>query len=310
MRIDLVLWIIVGLAAIVFGASYICYCMAFFAPRKNINTEDFPIPPGEEYVPYRAQMIEWMRQVRAMPYEAVEVRSFDGLRLCGKYYEFAPDAPTELMFHGYRGSAERDLCGGVQRAFALGHSVLLIDQRTSGGSDGHTISFGINESLDCRTWIDFAVEHFGADVKLILTGISMGASTVMIAAGQDLPENVIGVLADCGYTSAKAIICKVIRGMHLPAGLLYPFVRLGARIFGHFRLEETSPVEAMRRCQVPVIFFHGEADNFVPCEMSRENYEACAARKKLVTVPGAGHGAAYLVDPERYIAVLKEFWRK
>jgi len=119
---------------------------------------------------------------------------------------------------------------------------------------------------------------------------------------------VVGVLADCGYTSPKEIIKKVIGDMHLPPNLAYPFVKLGAKIFGHFDLEANSPVEAMSRCQVPVIFFHGETDAFVPCEMSRKNYDACISRKKLVTIPNAGHGLAYMVDSERYLNELRDFY--
>ena len=152
------------------------------------------------------------------------------------------------------------------------------------------------------------VEHFGPDVKIILCGISMGASTVLMAAGKPLPKNVIGVLADCGYNSAKDIIKKVIRQMHLPADISYPFVKLGAKLYGHFDLEETSPEEALKHCKIPVIFFHGESDDFVPCEMSRANYEACASRKRLVTIPGAGHGLCYPVDPEKYLSELRDFF--
>ena len=101
----------------------------------------------------------------------------------------------------------------------------------------------------------------------------------------------------------------VIRKMGLPADLAYPFVKLGARLFGHFSLDETSPKKALTKSTVPVIFFHGESDHFVPCEMSRICYEACAsAKKKLVTVPGAGHGLSYPVDPEGYIEALREFF--
>ena len=136
----------------------------------------------------------------------------------------------------------------------------------------------------------------------------MGASTVLMAGGCDLPPNVIGILADCGFTSARAIIRDIMGRLHLPAGLLYPLIRLGARIFGGFRLEETSAIEMVKRCRVPVIFFHGEDDDFVPCYMSRENYEACPSRKKLVTVPNAGHGLSYPVDREGYFSALREFF--
>ena len=87
----------------------------------------------------------------------------------------------------------------------------------------------------------------------------------------------------------------------------YPFVKLGAKIFGHFDLEETSPVEALKNCPVPVIFFHGEDDDFVPCEMSKENYEACTAFKVISTIPGAGHGLSYVVAPQEYLSVLADF---
>ena len=101
---------------------------------------------------------------------------------------------------------------------------------------------------------------------------------------------------------------KVIRQMALPPKLSYPFVKLGARLFGGFDLEETSPQEALKKCKVPVIFYHGEADDFVPCQMSKINYDACVSRKMLVTIPGAGHGLSYPVEPDTYLTTLKEFF--
>jgi fermentation-respiration switch protein FrsA (DUF1100 family) len=116
------------------------------------------------------------------------------------------------------------------------------------------------------------------------------------------------VLADCGYTSPREIIEKVIRDMRLPPRLLYPFVRLGARIFGRFDLEETSPLAAVQRASVPLIFIHGESDAFVPCEMSERLYGLCSsAHKKFVSVPGAGHGLSFSVDEENYLRALREF---
>lgn len=289
--------------------AYICYRMAFYAPRKNRPDPNvIDIPKGETYEPFRPKMESWARQTRAMTHEDLQITSFDGLKLTGKFYEYAPGAPIELMFHGYRGNAERDLSGGVQRSFRVGRSALLPDQRCSGNSDGQTITFGVNEHRDCLAWVDFTIRHFGPDVKIILTGISMGAATVLMAAGKPLPKNVIGVLADCGYSSAEAIIKKVIRQMKLPEKLAYPFVKLGALLYGGFDLEETSPMEAMKTCRVPVIFFHGEDDDFVPCDMSRQLYEACSSRKMLVTIPGAGHGLSYAVEQERYIESLLEFF--
>jgi len=304
--------IISGVAAVIIILilliSYVCFRMAFYAPRKKSDEEEFRLPKGAIYDKYRDVMIEWIKEVRAMPHEDVQITSFDGLTLRGKYYEYAPGAPIELMFHGYRGSSESDLCGGVQRCFALGCSALIVDHRAAGRSQGNIITFGINESRDCHSWLEFMSQRFGPEAKIVLTGISMGAATVMMAAGKPLPKTVVGVIADCGYTSPGEIIKKVIRDMKLPAGPAYLFVKLGARLYAHFDPEEDSPIEAMSRCQVPVIFFHGEADDYVPCEMSRENYEACSAPKRLVTIPDAGHGLAYMVDSGRYLSELREFY--
>ena len=286
-----------------------CYKVAFYAPPRKPLPEGFiDVPPGKAYRPFHPQMKAWALENRARKQENFCITSFDGLKLWGTYYEYAPGAPMELMFHGYRGNAQRDLPGGVQRCRKLGRSTFLVDQRCSGKSDGSTITFGINEHKDCLAWVDFMVKHFGPDVKIILTGISMGASTVLMAAGHPLPPQVIGVLADCGFSDAGSIIRDVAKKMGLPVKLAYPFVKLGAKLYGHFDLEETSALEAMRHCTEPVIFFHGENDDFVPCQMSRDNFAACQSKKMLVTVPGAGHGLSYPVAPAEYLDALRSFF--
>ena len=306
----MVFYAILCAVTLVLLLSLFFFFLIFYASRRNKPQEEYPIPPGKVYEPYRDVMVRWMKQLRAMPCKEFSIRSYDGLHLYGKYYEYAPDAPVELMFHGYRGSAERDLCGGVQRCFALGHSALIVDQRTSGKSEGHVITFGVREHRDCLSWVDFMVKEFGENVKIILTGISMGAATVMLAAGEELPSNVVGLLADCGYTSAKDIIKKVIRQLHLPAFLLYPFVRLGAILWGGFDPNKADCTAAVKRCRVPAVFAHGKDDNFVPCDMSRENHSACPTSKILVTVPGAGHGLAFPADEEAYLQALRDFdWK-
>ena len=290
-------------------SCFICYRMAFYAPPRKPRPEGFiDLPPGKVYEPFYGQMTDWVLKARALCPKHFQITSFDGLQLNASYYEYAPGAPMEIMFHGYRGNAERDLPGGVQRSFACGRSALVVDQRCAGRSGGKTITFGIKERRDCLSWVDFARKEFGPDVKIILTGISMGAATVLMAAGEELPENVMGILADCGYSTPKAIIQKVIKDRNLPVRLCWPFVKWGAKLFGGFDPEETSPLDAMKRCQKPVIFFHGEEDSFVPCYMSREVFDACPTKKAIFTVPGADHGLSYPVDMEGYLAALRDFF--
>lgn len=288
--------------------SYILFRIVFYVPPRKNPSDEIRLPEGKIYEVFWEDMRHWIQEARCTPHEHFSITSYDGLQLHAKYYEYATGAPIEIMFHGYRGDAERDLSGGLQRCFKLGHSAFIVDQRGAGKSEGDTITFGIKEHRDCLAWVDFVVSHFGSNIPIILTGISMGASTVLMAAGKSLPKNVKGVLADCGFTTAKDIILHVAKQMHLPARLLYPFVKLGALCFGGFDLEGYSAFEAMKTCQVPVLFFHGESDDYVPSFMSQQNYEACISRKHLVLIPGAGHGLSYPVSPEQYIQEAYSFF--
>ena len=297
------------LCAIILIASYICFRLAFYVrgsagKRKEIE----PILTGEDYDCHRDIMLKWYNETQAYPHTEYFITSFDGTLLCGKFYEYQKGAPIELMFHGYRGTAERDLSGGMQRCFSLGHSAFIVDQRCSGKSGGNVITFGIKERRDCLCWIDFIIKTFGYGTKIILAGISMGATTVLLAAGEELPDNVVGVLADCGFSSAEKIIKKVIGQLGLPIKLCYPLVRLGAYIYGGFNLHETTAIETLKRCKIPVIFFHGESDDFVPCCMSQENFDACKSEKRIVTIPAAAHGLSFLIDPERYLDEMRDFF--
>lgn len=301
---------IVALIILILGPLYVCFFITYYSKKRTEPDENtFPVPEGDIYEPFHTSMIYWMKEARQMPYEEMSIVSFDGLTLRGRYYECSPDSPIEIMFPGYRGSAERDLSGGVQRCFKLGHSALIVDQRAGGRSDGHVISFGVNETKDCRLWVEHVINHFGPEVKIILTGISMGAATVMLTAGSPLPENVIGVLADCGYSSAPDIIKKVIGDLRLPLGIIYPMVRWAGKLFGGFDVEDADVLAAVRNTTIPIIFIHGDTDDFVPHDMSKLLYENCPTKKLFVSVPGAGHGLGYPMDPEEYIEQVQKFWQ-
>lgn len=304
-----VLSIIFAVCFLLLIFMYILFRLIFYVPKRNPEAPvELILPSGKIYEPYWDIMRHWAEECRNTPHEVFHITSFDGLNLYGKYYECAPGAPIELMFHGYRGSAERDLSGGMYRCFQLGHNALIVDQRCAGRSDGNVITFGIFEHRDCLRWVDFMVSHFGPDVKIILTGISMGASTVLIASDKGLPANVIGILADCGFHSAKEVICSVANSIHLPSKLIYPLIKLSAKLFGHFDLEEFTAEESLKNCRIPVLFFHGEEDAYVPSYMSQRNYNACSSRKKLILIPGAGHGLSFPVAPQRYLDEMADFF--
>ena len=303
-----ILYIAVGLGALFLLLALLCFYMTFYNPKRTAaGMEANRLPPGDAYVPYHDAMNRWHEETAALPCRELSITSADGLTLRGRYYELTPDAPIEILFHGYRGFSERDMCGAVQRSFAVGHSALLADLRCHGRSDGHIITFGLRESEDVLLWVEEARRLFGADRPMMIGGVSMGAATVMMATGLDLPDNVRYVLADCGYTTAKAIICKIVRQLRLPVAPVYFLIRAGAVIYGGFDPDKADATAALRRCKVPVIFYHGDADGFVPCEMSRINYEACAAPKTLIVTPGADHGLCFPADTAAYVERLKAF---
>lgn len=302
------LLIILIFCLIVLTLSYICYRIVFTVDKRKLS-DPHRMLPGEQYAERKNEILPLVDSALAIPYTDVWLTSHDGRRLHAAYYEFQAGAPTEIMCHGYQSIALRDFCGGLQMALNVGHNVLLIDQRAHGQSEGRCLTFGILERQDCLAWANYLCRKNGAEVPIILVGVSMGAATVLMASSLDLPHNVVGILADSGYTSPKEIICKVITDRRLPPSLVYPFVRLGATLFGGFRLEECNAPDALRNCKIPVLFIHGEDDRFVPCEMTHLNYAACASEKTLLTIPNAGHGLGCLVDKRRYNAAVKKFFR-
>lgn len=291
---------------VVLGISYYAYRFTFYSPKRN-SKELYKLPHGEQYDKELKNIKMWIEEIMAIPCEEITISSHDGKKLFGRYYHVADGAPVQLMIHGYKSSAYLDFCGGIKFARKCGYNVLAVDQRSHGRSDGSTITFGIKERQDCIRWANYISSRFGSDTKIILSGLSMGASTVLMASALNLPDNVVGIIADCPFSSPKAIIQKVGRDMHLPTKLSYPFVKLGAFIFGGFHLEECDAVSAVKNSKIPILIFHGDDDRFVPWEMSQEIKNSAPENITLEIVPNAGHGLCYLVEPKQYEETTKRF---
>ena len=306
----MILLIAVGalLLGVLLGAWY-AYKVAFYVPRSR-EEDVYLLPDGQQYAHHRDNLKLCIDRLCAVPYEPVEIRSYDGKVLFGRYYHVRDGAPVQIQFHGYRGSAMRDLCGATPLAIRSGHNVILIDQRGHGGSGGHTITFGVKERRDCQCWCEYAAERFGPEVPLILCGVSMGGATVLMASDMELPPSVKCVIADCPFSSPREIIGQVAADQGLPAKPAVAMCTLGALIYGRFRLGSASAMDSVKRTKLPILILHGEEDRYVPCAMSQRLRELNQQLVQLETFPKAAHGMSYMEDPQRYELAVDQFLQK
>ncbi len=296
------------LTLIILGCSYFAYCTAFYAPDTLRGKHQSVKAP--QYDPYRPRMRELFKVFSERPCEMLTIQSHDGLKLSARYYHTADGAPLDICCHGYKSHPITDFSGGSQLSFAMGHNLLLIDQRSQHSSEGHTITFGILERRDVLSWVHYSIARFGNDVKITLHGVSMGGATVLMASELPLPKQVKGIVADCPYALPEEIILDVGKKLHYPPRLIRPFLRIGAKIYGGFRLRETDAIRAVKHTKVPILILHGEDDSYVPCSMSAPVETANPQMVQRHTFPGAEHGISFLVDEERYSRLVAEFVSK
>ena len=252
------------------------------------------------------------QRLRETEHTLVRSEIYDGTELAGYLFRADRQKRVILAMHGWRCSWCRDF-GPVAQFFQENDcTVLYAEQRGQGESGGEYMGFGMIERFDCLEWIKWLNANGFADSKIYLAGISMGATTVLMTAGfPELPENVAGVIADCGFTSAKAEWKYISEN-----NLRVPYDRRGKHVDAlcRKRIELDSDafttLDAMKTCRVPILFIHGQADSFVPVEMTMQNYEACASSKRVLIVPGANHGMSYFLDREGYEAAVKAFFRE
>ena len=304
-----VLYVFIAVSIVILLAAYLVFRLLFHSPNKTQN-DDLFLSPSEQTDPLRETIFGMIRALNGIPYERVGVTSFDGLRLNGRYYHRKDGAPLAILFHGYRGTPSRDFSGGAQNYLEDGFNVLLIEQRGHCSSEGHVTTFAVKEHRDCLTWIDYARTRFGTQTPIILCGISMGASTVLTAAGLKLADNVKGIIADSPFTSPKEIIMRVSRDRSLPPHIVWWLACLGACLFGRCRPTGVNTVESVKNTKVPILLIHGEDDRYVPCDMGRRIAAANPKMVELHTFPKAGHGLSFLIDRPRYEQITRAFLKR
>ncbi len=214
-----------------------------------------------------------------------------------------------VICHGYGGNSKQMLAR-AKHFYDMGFNVLLPDSRAHGGSDGRMIGMGWPERRDIVEWV-YELLRRDEDAQIVLFGISMGAATVMMTAGEVLPKQVKLVIEDCGYTSAweqfKAVMPPL---YHTPPYPVLPVASVLARLRTGYSFRRASALAQMRQCRIPVLFIHGEKDELVPSSMALRLYGAARCEKQLLIVPEAGHAEAAEKAPELYWDTIRTFIEK
>lgn len=252
---------------------------------------------------------EAAERLEASDNELVGIISHDGVPLVGHWIPQEQPKRIIIAMHGWRSSWGYDF--GLIRDFweRSGCSVLYADQRGQGESGGDYMGFGPIERYDCLDWVNWVTGRCGSDIPIYLWGVSMGSSTVLMASDLNLPENVHGIVGDCGFTSPHAIWKHVAtNNLHMSFRIRGLLANTMYRRRTQLDAADFSTTDALSETTIPVLLIHGSDDRFVPVEMTYENYKACNSPKKLLIVPGAGHCMSYFLEKDPFEKTVKEFW--
>ncbi len=304
----ILLYVFLVLVILLVAVIFYFFSLAFVR-KNNDDVDDLSSQRNDFLKPYFDIIKSGYDFIDNTEHKRYETISFDGLKLSARYYNQNSEK-TILLFHGYRSSAKHDFSCAVKMYYESGFNVLLIDQRSHGMSEGKLITFGVKESRDVISWLDFLNAKFSPK-KIVLSGLSMGATTVLLSLKYKMPENVKCVVADCGFTSPVDIIKKVAKQVFkINATLYIPILNFLCKIFGNFSITNISTVDTVKNTDLPILLIHGKKDNFVPCEMSETTYEAAKSHAKLVTVENADHGLSFLVDTKYVIEQINLFFNE
>ena len=297
----IVIIIVILIFILLLGAGLYFYNYAVVPSKKNFLNNDTAEKGNnqseeEKWFTTKENRTEWT------------ITSSDGLKLHAIYLKAEKETNKNvIMAHGYMGNAE-EMADYAKIYHDLGYNVLVPDARGHGQSEGNYIGFGWPERKDYLLWIDKLIDENGQKSEITLYGLSMGAATVMMTSGEQLPENVKAIVEDCGYSSVSDELSYQLKDMfNLPSFPLIQVTSLITKLRAGYFFGEASSVAQLKKNDLPTLFIHGDADDFVPYEMLQKNYEATNGPKEKYVVHGAGHAEAYKKDPVQYKKVITDF---
>lgn len=276
--------------------------------RSNAKQERTQKMAGTDWDKYIPHIRECKEELMKFSHEDMYITSKDGLKLHATWFPCEGSKKVVICFHGYTSEGLNDYSTLALFYRNNGYHLLIVDERAHGQSEGKYIGFGCLDKHDAMLWIREMIEKLGEDCNILLHGDSMGAATVLMAAGLKLPPQVKAAVSDCAFTSAWDVFTSVLNNMyHLPA---FPLMQIANRMVKQkagYELNECDARKEVAKAEIPILFIHGSADSFVPCSMVYELYEACKSEKKLLVVEGAGHVESCYRDETLYQETIKSF---
>jgi len=277
------------------------------------NVKDFLVGNADLEVTAEAMDVfldgDWREWVAEQDYEEMELTSDDGLKLQGSLLRAEePTNKTVVLVHGYLG---RGTDMGLYAEYyyeTLGYNVFFADMRGHGDSEGDYIGFGWHDRLDVIDWTDLLLQKLGPDTEIVVHGVSMGAAAVLMASGEHIPKQVKAIVADSPYTNVYDLFAYQMKRMyHLPAVPILPTTSAVTKMRAGYSLTEASALDQVKKAEVPILYVHGEADDFVPTQMAEELYENTKSDAEIMKVEGAGHSESFVVAKEKYTEKLEAF---
>ncbi|SER90714.1 hypothetical protein SAMN04487944_112100 [Gracilibacillus ureilyticus] len=307
-----ILLAIVIITAAFFWLGNYFYNFALNARKEKKFIQDNPnLARSEAVMPDVAELENYNDDAfrKQVPSSSISILSRDKLQLKLHANIYEQEQMTDkwaIVVHGY-GARASVMTRWIRGFYEKGYHVLAPDLRGHGESEGDYIGMGWHDRLDILQWIDEILAK-NQNATITLFGISMGGATVMMASGENLPANVKVIVEDCGYTSVQDIFAYQLKDLFkLPKFPVLNAANMVTKIRAGFDLSEASALEKLRKCELPMLFIHGDADRFVPFKMVEEVFAAADTEKEKLIIPGAGHGEAVLVNPKLYWETIWSF---
>ena len=233
------------------------------------------------------------------------IESYDKLQL-HSYVVTQNSNKWAIVVHGYGGSGKL-MSDKSKYFYDMGYNVLIPDLRGHGKSEGDYIGMGWKDRLDIISWINFIIKE-NPNAEIVLHGTSMGAATVLMTSGENLPSNVKAIVADCAYTSAwDEFSYQLETYLKVPSYYILNVTNMVTKLKAGYSLKEASALECVKKATVPILFIHGDKDKFVPYSMMDKLYDATSSPKEKLTIDGGEHANSDLVSPFLYWLTLEDF---